>query len=565
MRLSQYFLPTLREDPAEAEVISHKLMLRAGLIRKVASGIYTYLPLGLRALRKVENIVREEMDRIGAQEVLLPLVQPAELWQETGRWEKYGKELLRFKDRKEHDFCLGPTHEEVITDLVRGEVRSYRDLPLILYQIAPKFRDEIRPRFGVMRAREFIMKDAYSFDADEAGLFQTYQRVYEAYERIFSRCGLKFKAVLADTGAIGGSESHEFMVLAETGEDRLAICSACGYAANVELAEVKAVYSYPEETERPLEKVSTPGVRSVEEVSSFLGVSPSRLVKTLLYLADGEPVAVLVRGDYELNEIKLAKVLGAQGLKMADAETVKRLTGAPVGFAGPVGLSVKRILADFSVRGLKNFVTGANQADVHYINVNYGRDFPEPGFYDLRTAEEGDPCPRCGRPLSLTRGIEVGHVFKLGTQYSATMGATFSDREGKERPFVMGCYGIGISRTVAAAIEQNHDSAGIIFPEEIAPFKALLLTLGKEPALMEASEKIYQTLTQAGVETLWDDRDERPGVKFKDADLIGLPYQLIVGKKFLETGQVEVKRRASGERQVLAPSEVVSYLGGKGP
>ncbi|MBX6423916.1 proline--tRNA ligase [Thermosulfurimonas sp. F29] len=560
MRLSRYFLPTLREDPAEAEVVSHKLMLRAGMIRKLASGIYSYLPLGLRALRKVENIVREEMNRAGAQEVLLPLVQPAELWQETGRWKDYGKELLRFRDRKKHDFCLGPTHEEVITDLVRREVRSYRDLPLILYQIAPKFRDEIRPRFGIMRAREFIMKDAYSFDADEEGLDRSYARMYEAYERIFTRCGLRFRAVLADTGAIGGSESHEFMVLAETGEDRLAICEACGYAANVELAEGRSRFTYPDEEERPLEKVSTPGVKSVEEVAAFLGVPPSRLVKTLLFKAEGQVVAVLIRGDLELNEVKLRNLLGVAEVEMADPETVERLTGAPVGFAGPVGLSGVRILADLSVKGLRNFVTGANEADAHYVNVNYGRDFPEPEFHDLRVVTEGDPCPRCGRPLSITRGIEVGHVFKLGTKYSSAMRATFLDREGRERPIIMGCYGIGIGRTVAAAIEQNHDEAGIIFPREIAPFEAVILTLGPESDLMEASERIYRELSGAGVEVLWDDRDERPGVKFKDADLIGIPYQIIVGRRFRETGEVELKERATGRRENLSPETLARKL-----
>lgn len=562
MKLSEYFLPTLREDPAEAEAVSHRLMLRAGMIRKLASGIYSWLPMGLRTLRRVENIVREEMDRAGALEVLLPLVQPAELWKETGRWDNFGKELLRFKDRKEHDFCLGPTHEEVITDLVRREVRSYRDLPLILYQIAPKFRDEIRPRFGVMRAREFLMKDAYSFDADEEGLNRSYEAMYEAYQRIFSRCGLRFRAVLADTGAIGGSESHEFMVLAETGEDRLALCEACGYAANVELAESKKEFSYPEEKERPLEKVATPGVKSVEEVAAFLGVSPSKLVKTLLFRAGGEVVAVLIRGDLELNEVKLRNLLGVPEVEMADAETVKRVTGAPVGFAGPVALSGVRILADLSVRGLRNFVTGANEADAHLVNVNYGRDFPEPEFYDLRVVSEGDPCPRCGRPLAVTRGIEVGHIFKLGTKYSEAMRATFLDREGKERPLVMGCYGIGIGRTVAAAIEQNHDHAGIIFPREIAPFEALILTLGPEAELMEISERIYHTLNSSGVETLWDDRDERPGVKFKDADLIGIPFQIIVGRRFKETGRVEVKERSTGQREDLLPEEVVKRLQG---
>ncbi len=562
MKLSEYFLPTLREDPAEAEAVSHRLMLRAGMIRKLASGIYSWLPMGLRSLRKVENIVREEMDRAGALEVLLPLVQPAELWQETGRWDNFGKELLRFKDRKEHDFCLGPTHEEVITDLVRREVRSYRDLPLILYQIAPKFRDEIRPRFGVMRAREFLMKDAYSFDADEGGLNRSYEVMYAAYERIFSRCGLRFRAVLADTGAIGGSESHEFMVLAETGEDRLALCEACGYAANVELAESKKEFSYPQEKEKPLEKVATPGVKSVEEVSAFLGVPPSRLVKTLLFKAGGEVVAVLIRGDLELNEVKLRNLLGVPEVEMADAETVERITRAPVGFAGPVGLSGVRILADLSVRGLRNFVTGANEPDAHLINVNYGRDFPEPEFYDLRVVSEGDPCPRCGRPLTITRGIEVGHIFKLGTKYSEAMRATFLDREGKERPLVMGCYGIGIGRTVAAAIEQNHDEAGIIFPREIAPFVALILTLGPEAELMEISERIYHTLNSSGVETLWDDRDERPGVKFKDADLIGIPFQIIVGRRFKETGRVELKERSTGQREDLSPEEVVKRLQG---
>ncbi|QJA05925.1 proline--tRNA ligase [Thermosulfurimonas marina] len=560
MRLSRYFLPTLREDPSEAEVVSHRLMLRAGMIRRLASGIYTWLPFGLRALRKVENIIREEMDRAGAQEILMPLVQPAELWQETGRWGNFGPELLRFKDRREHEFCLGPTHEEVVTDIVRKEVRSYRDLPLILYQIAPKFRDEIRPRFGIMRAREFLMKDAYSFDADEEGLERSYRLMYETYERIFSRCGLRFRAVLADTGAIGGSESHEFMVLAETGEDRLALCEACGYAANVELAEVKRVYAYPEEPERPLEKVPTPGVKSVEEVAEFLGISPQKLVKTLLFRAGKEVVAVLIRGDLELNEVKLRNLLGVPAVEMADAETVERLTGAPVGFAGPVGLSGVRLLADLSVQGLKNFVTGANEADAHYVNVNYGRDFPEPEFYDLSVAQEGDPCPRCGRPLGLTRGIEVGHIFKLGTKYSEAMGATFLDRQGRQRPLIMGCYGIGVGRTVAAAIEQNHDEAGIIFPREIAPFEAVILTLGPESELLEAAEGIYRGLQAEGLEVLWDDRDERPGVKFKDADLIGIPYQVILGKKFKETGRVELKERASGQREELPPEALPARL-----
>lgn len=384
--------------------------------------------------------------------------------------------------------------------------------------------------------------------------------MYEAYERIFTRCGLRFRAVLADTGAIGGSESHEFMVLAETGEDRLALCEACGYAANVELAEGQAYFVYPQEEEKPLEKVSTPGVRSVEEVSAFLGVPPSKLVKTLLYRAGEEVVAVLIRGDLELNEVKLRNLLGVAEVEMADPETVERITRAPVGFAGPVGLSGVRVLADLSVRGLRNFVTGANEVEAHYVNVNYGRDFPEPEFHDLRVVTEGDPCPRCGRLLAITRGIEVGHIFKLGTKYSRPMRATFLDREGQERPLVMGCYGIGIGRTVAAAIEQNHDEAGIVFPREIAPFEALILTLGPDPDLLEASERLYRELSGAGIEVLWDDRDERPGVKFKDADLIGLPYQVIVGRRFRETGEVELKERATGRRETLSPEALPSRL-----
>lgn len=561
MRLSRYFLPTLREDPAEAEVISHKLMLRAGMIRRLASGIYSFLPLGLRALRKVERIVREEMDRAGAQEVLLPLVQPAELWKETGRWDKFGKELLRFKDRKDHDFCLGPTHEEVITDLVRGEVRSYRQLPLILYQIATKFRDEIRPRFGLMRGREFIMKDAYSFDADEEGLERSYRLMYETYTRIFSRCGLRFRAVLADTGAIGGEESHEFMVLADTGEDIIVSCPSCDYAANLEMAEAVREFSYPEEKEKPLQKVSTPGAKKVEEVAAFLEVSPSRLVKTLLYLIDGKPYAILVRGDHELNEVKLRRALGAEKVEMADPETIERLTGAPVGFAGPVGLSEVTIVADKALKGLKNFIVGANEADAHYVNVNFPRDFKIEAFFDLRNVYEGDLCPRCDTPLEFSRGIEVGHIFKLGTKYSKTMGATFLDQKGRERPFVMGCYGIGVSRTIAAAIEQNHDENGIIWPLALAPYHVALLTLGAgDNELLGASGKLYQALWGEGVEVLWDERDERPGVKFKDADLIGLPYRVVLGKKFKSEGKVEVKARAEKEARFFSPEEAVNFL-----
>ncbi|WP_456434500.1 proline--tRNA ligase [Thermosulfuriphilus sp.] len=558
MRLSGYFLPTLREDPAEAEVVSHRLMLRAGMIRKLASGIYSYLPYGLAALRNVETIIREEMNRAGAQEVLLPMVQPAELWQETGRWEKYGRELLRFKDRKEHDFCLAPTAEEVITDLVRREVRSYRQLPLTLYQIQTKFRDEIRPRFGLMRGREFIMKDAYSFDADEAGAEASYEAMYEAYQRIFKRCGLKFRAVAADTGAIGGHASHEFMVLADTGEDLIAVCSRCDYAANIELAEAIATPHAPKGKKAPLEKVHTPGAHRAEEVAEFLGKTPQEIVKTLIYLADGRPVAVLIRGDHELNEVKLKKALKAEVLEMAPVEVVEKVTKAPVGFAGPVGLEIEMI-ADKAIAGLKNFVTGANEADFHYLNVNLGRDFPTPTFADLRNVVPGDPCPQCGEGLEIIRGIEVGHIFKLGTQYSQAMGATFLDAQGRQRPLIMGCYGIGVGRTVAAAIEQNHDENGIIFPVPIAPFKVIVVPVNiKDDQISKTAQNLYQEL-QNSVPTLLDDRDERPGVKFKDADLIGVPLRVTIGKK-LKEGLVEIKKRATGETQLVSVSEAASRI-----
>ncbi|NDY41460.1 proline--tRNA ligase [Dissulfurirhabdus thermomarina] len=554
MYYSRYFLPTLKETPADAETASHRLMLRAGMIRKLASGIYTYLPLGLRALRKVENIVREEMNRAGAQEVLLPMVQPAELWQETGRWDRYGKELLRIEDRHGRAACLGPTHEEVITDLVRKEVRSYRDLPLNLYQIATKFRDEIRPRFGLMRGREFIMKDAYSFDADEEGLDRTYQAMYAAYNRIFERCGLDFRPVEADTGTIGGDTSHEFMVLAETGEDVVAACTACPFGANVELAPSSPTPSDPTagEAEETPRRVETPGRRTVEEVTAFLEVPASRLVKTLLLVADGRPVAALVRGDHELNEVKLQRHLGADTLAMADEATVRRLTGAPVGFAGPVRLDPSvRVVADHGLESLRNFVCGAGEADAHLVGVNWGaHGCPRPEFADIRLVTESDPCPRCGGRLELKRGIEVGHIFKLGTKYSEAMGATFLDPDGKERPLVMGCYGIGVGRTVAAAIEQNHDADGIVFPVPLAPFQVIVSVMNvRDGALRAAGEEIYRALRERGAEALLDDRDERAGVKFKDADLLGIPIRITVGRKLAETGSVEVTRRATRETE----------------
>jgi len=555
MRTSQLLLPTLREDPGEAETVSHRLMLRAGLIRKVAAGIYTYLPLGLRIIRKVEQIVREEMNRAGAQELLMPIASPAELWRETGRWGYYGKELIRFKDRHERDFCLGPTHEEVITDLFRREVRSYRQLPLNFYQIQTKFRDEIRPRFGLMRGREFIMKDAYSFDKDEAAARLSYQKMYDAYHRIFARCGLNFRAVEADTGLIGGTSSHEFMVLADTGEETVVYSEPGTYAANVERAEVLPPNDESKEALLPLRSVNTPGCRTVEEVTKFLKVDASKLVKTLLYSTGSETVAVLIRGDHDANEIKLKRLLGVSDVELAGPATVEKMTGAPVGFAGPVGLNV-RIVADHAVKASANIVVGGNRLDTHLVDVNCPRDFRVEQFADLRNARAGDPSPRKDGILKTTKGIEVGHVFMLGTKYSQAMNASFLDPNGKECLAVMGCYGIGIGRTAAAAVEQNHDDKGIVWPFPIAPFHVHLISLGQSAAVIDAATTVYAALEAVGLEVLWDDRDERAGVKFNDADLIGAPYQVIVGDKGLAEGLLEVKSRSTGVKTKLAPPDV---------
>jgi prolyl-tRNA synthetase len=561
MRYSNYFIPTVKETPADAEVVSHQLMLRAGMVRKLAAGIYNYLPLGLRSIRKVENIVREEMNRAGAIEILMPGVIPAELWQESERWDQYGKELLRFKDRKDAQFCLGPTHEEVVTDLVRREIKSYRQMPINLYQIQSKFRDEIRPRFGLMRGREFIMKDAYSFDVDEKAADLSYEKMYQAYRRIFERCGLKFRAVEADTGSIGGSSSHEFMVLADSGEDAIVSCSACEYAANVEKAEARPIEAEEHADARPLERVATPAKRTIEEVSEFLGVHAASMIKTLVLLADNEPVIALVRGDHELNEIKLKNALGCTELEMAGDEVVTKVTGAPVGFAGPVGLSAK-IVADLAVKGMKNSATGGNEKDLHLKNVNLERDFTVSRFADIRNVVHGDACPRCKDGImEMWRGIEVGHVFKLGTKYSKALKATFLDADGKDQIIFMGCYGIGIGRTVAACIEQNNDANGIIFPLPIAPFHCIISALNiKEEPVREASELIYSQLAAAGVEVLLDDRDERPGFKFKDADLIGIPLRIVVGSKNLAEGKVELKERKSGEVSLLPIAEAVEKV-----
>jgi len=555
MRTSQLLLPTLREDPGEAETVSHRLMLRAGLIRKVAAGIYTYLPLGLRIIRKVEQIVREEMNRAGAQELLMPIASPAELWRETGRWGYYGKELIRFKDRHERDFCLGPTHEEVITDLFRREVRSYRQLPLNFYQIQTKFRDEIRPRFGLMRGREFIMKDAYSFDKDEAAARLSYQKMYDAYHHIFARCGLNFRAVEADTGLIGGTSSHEFMVLADTGEETVVYSEPGTYAANVERAEVLPPNDESKEALLPLRSVNTPGCRTVEEVTKFLKVDASKLVKTLLYSTGSETVAVLIRGDHDANEIKLKRLLGVTDVELAGPAIVEKMSGAPVGFAGPVGLNV-RIVADHAVKSSANIVVGGNRLDTHLVDVNCPRDFQVEQFADLRNARAGDPSPRKDGILKTTKGIEVGHVFMLGTKYSQAMNASFLDPNGKECLAVMGCYGIGIGRTAAAAVEQNHDDKGIVWPFPIAPFHVHLISLGQSAAVIDTATTVYAALEAVGLEVLWDDRDERAGVKFNDADLIGAPYQVIAGDKGLAEGLLEVKSRNTGVKTKLAPTDV---------
>ncbi|MCJ7747596.1 MAG: proline--tRNA ligase [Desulfobacterales bacterium] len=557
-------LPTLKEIPSEADVPSHQLMFRAGMIRKLASGIYSYLPLGLRAIQKVESIIREEMNRAGAIEVLLPFVQPAEIWQESHRWEEYGKELVRFRDRHNRDYCLGPTHEEVITDIARREIRSYRQMPINLYQIQTKFRDEIRPRFGVMRAREFIMKDAYSFDVDEKGADKSYQKMVDAYTRIFTRCGLKFKMVEAESGVIGGTFSHEFMVLAETGEETIVSCTHCSYAANIEKAEFKRPEAsgriLDKELLKPLQKVLTPDRGTVEEVTQFLQVSPKDLIKTLIFDTDKGCIAALVRGDHEISEKKLKAVLGTENLQLAGEETVEELTHAPKGFAGPIGLSIPMI-ADMDIQKMFNFVTGANEKDAHLIHVNLMRDFKVDQFVDIRKFFPGDRCPLCGKETRIDKGIEVGHTFKLGTKYSKAMRATYLDDQGKEKEIVMGCYGIGLGRTVAAAIEQSYDQNGIIFPMPITPFQVLILPVNmKIDLLRETAEKLYQNLLEEGMEVLYDDREETPGVKFKDADLIGIPLRVTLGEKNLKKGLVEVKKRKTGEILLLKKEEAIPKI-----
>jgi len=562
VRQSKLYAPTLREDPKEAEVMSHKLLLRAGYVRQVASGVYAYLPLAYRVLEKITRIVEEEMDRAGAQEILLPVIQPKEVWETSGRWETFGPLMFRAEDRHGRSFALGPTHEELITALVRDEVRSYKRLPLRLYQIQTKFRDEYRPRFGLMRGREFHMKDAYSFDRDAAGLEESYWAMYHAYERIFRRLGIEARAVLADTGAMGGSESHEFMILADIGEDTIAYCPQCDYAANVERAEVVLREEEPsDEALEPLRRVPTPGVRTVAEQAGALGLSPEKIIKNVVYVADGEIIVVLVRGDHEANEAKVRRVLGAETLEMADEETIRRMFGAGPGFVGPVGVVGVRFFADHAIRSLRNASTGANREGEHFLGVNPGRDFEPEGYYDLRSVREGDVCPRCGAPLRFAQGIEVGHVFKLGTKYSEALGASYLDEEGNERPIVMGSYGIGVSRLVQAIVEQSHDEEGIIWPLSVAPYAVhLLVTNIAEPKLRDVGEFLYVELLRRGIDVLYDDRSDRAGVKFKDADLLGIPYHVVIGARTREEGVVEWKERRTRTVDSLPISRAVDEI-----
>jgi len=550
MRYSKFFVPTLRDDPADAEVVSHKLLLRAGFIRRVTSGVYNYLPMGLRVLRKIEAIIREEMNRAGAQELLMPMVQPSELWEKSGRMEKYGPELLRFKDRHDHESCLGPTHEEVICDLVSRELRSYKQLPMNVYQIQSKFRDEIRPRFGLMRGREFVMKDAYSFHADDACLEREYKLMFDTYTKIFNRFGLTFRAVEADTGSIGGSDSHEFHVLAESGEDVIAHCSGCDYAANVE----KAVSDrpLPTATGSDLKEVATPGASSAEDVAAFLGIDKALLVKTLVYHVhggeqDGVVVAACVRGDDQLQEIKLIHATGADSVELASEDEILAAGGVS-GFVGPQGLGCA-VYVDESLRAAEGLIAGANRKDMHVTGLSVPREVASAVFVDLRETRAGDSCRKCGLAISLSRGIEVGQVFALGKRYTEPMDVIFQDQDGKRAVATMGCYGIGVSRLIAAVVEQCNDEAGIKWPLNLAPFHVALISMGQSEAVLAASESIYNELSDAGVEVLWDERKERPGVKFKDAELMGLPIQIVVGDRSLERGVVEFGLRGGGRQE----------------
>ena len=558
MKMSNMLVSTLREVPAEAEIDSHKLMLRAGMIRKMAAGIYNYMPIGLKVLKNIEEIVREEMNTAGAQEFLASAVLPAELWQESGRWDVYGDEMFRLKDRNNRDFCLGPTHEEVFTDIARNEIKSYKQLPVNLYQIQTKYRDERRPRFGIMRSREFIMKDAYSFDKDQAGLDVSYDKMHDAYVKIFNRCGIDAKCVEADSGAIGGANSAEFMVKSEVGEDDVVFCSACDYAANIEKAEATPKKAEVEEL-LEMEKVATPDSRGIYEVSEFLKVSPKKTVKLLMFNVDGKIVGVVVRGDREVNEVKVANAAQASGdIIMASNEEYTKATNCEPGFGGPVGIKVDLLLVDEEVANMYNMILGANETGYHLKNVNYGRDF-EGVVGDFRKIESGEKCPKCGSEVTIARGTEVGHIFKLGTKYSAAMNATFIDENGKNVPFVMGCYGIGVTRTMASIIEQHHDENGIIWPLSVAPYHVSVIPVNiKDEAQMKIANKLYDELRKIGVDAILDDRNERPGVKFKDSELIGIPMRVTVGKKITD-GEVEFKLR-DGEMEVIKIEDVLEKV-----
>jgi len=561
MKMSNMLIATLREVPAEAEIDSHKLMLRAGMIRKMAAGVYNYMPIGLKVLKKVEDIVREEMNVAGAQEFLASAIIPAELWQESGRWDAYGEEMFRLKDRGERDFCLGPTHEEVFTDIARNEIKSYKQLPLNLYQIQTKYRDERRPRFGVMRSREFIMKDAYSFDKDQEGLDLVYDKMHDAYVEIFNRCGLDAKCVAADSGAIGGSNSAEFMVKSEVGEDDVVFCSKCDYAANIEKASSPAEKEEKQDF-KELNKVETPNSKTIEELVKFFNTNEKKFAKTILFNADGRIVAVMVRGDREINEVKVSNAIGeVTNLELASSEDVKVATGAVVGFAGPIGIKVDILLVDEEVANMYNFIVGANETGYHIENVNYGRDF-EGTIGDFRNVTEGEKCPICGEKITIARGTEVGHIFKLGTKYSEAMSANFIDEDGKEKPFIMGCYGIGVTRTMASIIEQHHDENGIVWPLSVAPYHVSVIPVNvKDEEQIKVANILYEELISMGVEALLDDRNERAGVKFKDSELMGISMRVTVGKK-IGDGEVEFKLR-DGEMEVIKINDVCNIVKGE--
>ena len=571
MKASRFFIGTLKEAPADAEVVSHKLMVRAGMIRRVAGGIYNYLPIGLRSIRKVEAIVREEMNRAGALELLMPAVQPAELWQESGRWEQYGPELLRFKDRKQTDFVIGPTHEEVVTDIARNQIKSYRQLPVNFYQIQTKFRDEIRPRFGVMRGREFTMKDAYSFDKDQAGLDLSYQKMFDAYVRIFSRIGLQFRAVTADSGSIGGNRSQEFHVIAATGEDDIAYCPDSSFAANVEAAEALPLVTERAAPTEAMKKTSTPGKAKCEAVAELLGIGLERTIKSIVLATDNEGAEptiwlLMLRGDHDLNEVKVGKLPGLSGFRFATEAEIVEWFGTPPGYLGPIGTKKPvKVVADRTVANMSDFVVGSNEVDFHTTGVNWGRDLPEPVVADIRNVRPGDPSPDGKGTIEICRGIEVGHVFQLGTKYSEAMGATFLDETGKPQPMIMGCYGIGITRILGAAIEQNNDERGIIWPESIAPFEVVLCPMGydRSEAVRAETDKLYAALTQAGVDVILDDRGERPGVMFADWELIGVPHRLVIGERGLKEGKVEYQGRRDAEPTLLPIADAAGFAAQK--